>query len=337
MSKFKVVVTDFEYDSFVAENEVLNPLGIELTFEQCKTEEDLIAKCKDADALLNQYAPISRKVIESLENCKVISRYGVGYNTVDIDAATEKGIIVGNVTDYCLDEVSDHAMALLLNCARKVTLLNNSVKSGTWNYNVAKPVFRLRGRILGLVGFGNIPQTVARKAQAFGLNVVAYDPFVPEKVALNQNVTLVTLDELLESSDFVSVHVPLNKATEHMISHDQFNKMRKEAFIVNTARGPIIDEAALIQALQEGKISGAGLDVLETEPVAKDNPLLKMDNVIINPHSAFYSKEAEYELQRKTAQNVADVLSGFYPTYLVNKAVKEKVSLKEKELEGQTI
>lgn len=335
MSKFKVVVTDFEYDTFVPENEVLKPLGIELTFEQCKTEEDVIEKCKDADALLNQYAPLSRKVIESLENCKVISRYGIGFNTVDIEAATEKGIMIGNVTDYCLDEVSDHAMALILNCARKVTLMNNSVKSGTWNFNVSKPIFRLRGRTLGLVGFGNIPQTVSKKAQAFGLNVIAYDPFVPAEVALNQNVKLVSLDELFETSDFVSVHVPLNNATQGMVSHDQFNKMKKEAFIINTARGPIIDEAALIQALQDGKIAGAGLDVLETEPIAQDNPLLKMDNVIINPHSAFYSEEAEYELKSKTAQNVADVLSGFYPKYLVNKAVKEKVSLKE--LETQTI
>ncbi len=331
MGQFKVLVTDYEYETFAPEKEVLDKLGLELTFAQCRTEDDVIEAAKDADALINQYAPISRRVIEKLEKCKVISRYGVGFNTIDIEAATEKGIIVGNVTDYCLDEVSDHAMALLLSCARKVTLMNNEVKNGNWNFNVAVPIYRLRGRTLGLVGFGNIPQTVAKKAQAFGLNVIAFDPYVPEEVAKGANVELVTLDELCERSDFISVHAPLNKHTQGMISHDQFNKMKKEAFIINTARGPVIDEAALIVALQEGKIAGAGLDVVEVEPIEATNPLLKMDNVILNPHSAFYSVEAETELKRKTAENVADVLSGFYPTYLVNKDVKVKVSLKDKE------
>jgi D-3-phosphoglycerate dehydrogenase len=331
MGQFKVVVTDYEFKTFAPEKAVLDKLGVELILEQCKTEDDVIAVAKDADALINQYAPISRKVIESLEKCKVISRYGVGYNTIDVDAATEKGIIVGNVTDYCLDEVSDHAMSLLLSSARKVTKLNNAVKSGNWDYKVSIPIFRLRGRTIGLVGLGNIPQSVARKAQAFGLNVVAFDPFVPEAAAKQLNVELVSLDELCERADYISVHAPLNQHTEGMISHDQFNKMKKEAFIINTARGPVIDEAALIIALEEGKIAGAGLDVVEQEPINQNNPLLKMDNVILNPHVAWYSEESEAELKRKVAQNVSDVLSGYYPTYLVNKDVKERTDLKEKE------
>ena len=330
MSPFKVVVTDYEYSTFAPEEAVLDKLGIKLTFEQCKTEEDVIAACKDADALINQYAPITRKVIEQLDNCKVISRYGVGFNTIDVDAATEKGIIVGNVTDYCLDEVSNHAMALLLSLARKVTLLNSSVKNGNWDFKVAVPIHRLQGQTLGLVGFGNIPQTVARKARAFDLNVIAYDPFVSPQVAAAQGVELVTLEELCKRSDYLSVHVPLNAQTEGMISRIEFAMMKEEAYIINTARGPIIDEQALIEALQAGAIAGAGLDVLETEPIAADNPLLSMDNVILNPHSAFYSVEAETELKRKTAENVADVLSGYYPTYLVNKTVKDKVLLKDK-------
>ncbi|MBO0588564.1 C-terminal binding protein [Sporosarcina sp. E16_8] len=330
MSRYKVIVTDYEYTTFAPEQEVLSKIGIELTFKQCRTEEDVIAECKDADALISQYAPISRRVIESLEKCKVIARYGVGFNTIDIDAATEMGIMVGNVTDYCLDEVSDHTIALLLSSARKITKLNNAVKSGTWDFNVGIPIFRLRGRTLGLVGFGNIPQMVAKKAQAFGLTVIAYDPFVSEVIAHEMDVKLVTLEELCKQSDYVSIHVPLNKHTEGMISYDQFNKMKKEAFIINTSRGPIIDEKALINALVEEKIAGAGLDVLEVEPIDPNNPLLKMDNVIITPHGAFYSDEAEAELKRKTAQNVADVLSGYYPVYLVNKEVKEKVNLKER-------
>ncbi|MBB5173832.1 NAD(P)-dependent oxidoreductase [Texcoconibacillus texcoconensis] len=330
MSKFKVVVTDFEYSTFVPEQEVLDELGIELQFEQCKTEDELIAACHDADALLNQYAQITRNVIENLPNCKIISRYGIGFNNVDLEAANEKGIIVSNVTDYCLDEVSDHAMALLLDSVRKITKLNNAVKSGTWDFKKAAPIYRLRGSTLGLVGFGNIPQVLSQKAQAFGINVVAYDPFVPSEVAEEHSVELVSLDELCERSDYVSIHLPLNKKTEKIISHDQFEKMKEEAFIINTARGPVIDEKALIEALQEGKIAGAGLDVVEKEPIEQTNPLLEMDNVVLNPHAAFYSAEAEAELKRKAAENVADVLSGYFPTYIVNKEVKEKLDLQEK-------
>lgn len=331
MNQFKVVVTDYEYKTFAPEKEVLDKLGIELVFEQCVTEDDIIAVAKDADALINQYAPISRKVIESLEKCKVISRYGVGFNTIDVDAATEKGIIIGNVTDYCLDEVSDHAMTLLLCSARKVALLNQAVKTGNWDYKVSIPIFRLRGRTLGLVGLGNIPQSVAKKAQAFGLKVIAADPFVPKEIATQLDVELVSLDELCEKSDYISVHAPLNQHTQGMISYEQFNKMKKEVFIINTSRGPVIDEAALINALVEGKIAGAGLDVVEQEPIETNSPLLKMDNVILNPHVAWYSEESETELKRKVAQNVADVLSGYYPMYLVNKNVKEMIKLKEKE------
>ncbi|WP_106406337.1 C-terminal binding protein [Bacillus marinisedimentorum] len=330
MSTFKVVVTDYEFKSFQPEKEVLDHPDIDLQFAQCTTEDEVIEAAQDADALINQYAPISRKVIESLENCKVISRYGIGFNTIDIEAATEKGIVVGNVTDYCLDEVSDHAFALLLSLARKVTLLNNEVKDGNWDFKAGSPIFRLRGRTLGLVGLGNIPQTLARKAQAFGIEVAAYDPFIPEETAAALNVKLLELDELCERSDFVSVHAPLNEHTKGMMSTEQFKKMKNEAFIINTARGPVIDEKALILALQEGEIAGAGLDVVEQEPIEKDNPLLEMPNVILNPHVAWYSEESQTELKRKTAQNVADVFKGYFPDYLVNRDVKDKVELKEK-------
>ncbi|WP_093051337.1 C-terminal binding protein [Salipaludibacillus aurantiacus] len=330
MNNVKVVVTDFEYDTFLPEKEVFDNLGIELTFEQCKTERDVIDKCKDADALLNQYAPITKEVIDQLDQCKVISRYGIGVNTVDIEAANEKGIVVGNVTDYCLDEVSDHAMALLLSCVRKTVLLNNRVKEGIWNFNEAAPIFRIRGTTLGLIGFGNIPQTLAKKAQAFGLNVIAYDPFVSPAIAEELNVNLASLEDVCEASDYISIHLPLNKKTEKMISYPEFNKMKQTSFIINTARGGVIDETALIEALQEGKIAGAGLDVLEKEPIEKSNPLLSMDNVILNPHAAFYSQEAEAELKRKAAQNITDVLSGYFPTYMVNSELKDKLDLKEK-------
>lgn len=330
MSKYKVVITDYEFASLEHEERILAEVGAELIRAQCRTEDEVIVAAKDADALLNQYAPVSRKVIENLPNLKVVSRYGVGVNTIDIDAATEHGVIVANVTDYCMDEVSDHAFALLIACARKVVQLNNAVKSGTWDYKVGVPIFRLRGRVLGLIGFGRIPQTLAKKAQAFGLKVIAYDPYLPPEVAKKFDVELMDLNDVCAKADFISVHSPLTDATRGMISDEQFDVMKKEAFIINTARGPVIDEKAMIRALKEGKIAGAGLDVLENEPVEPDNPLLKMDNVIINPHAAWYSEESQVELQQKVAQNVADVLSGYYPTYLFNRDVKEKVKLKEK-------
>ncbi|MCT8137180.1 C-terminal binding protein [Anaerobacillus sp. CMMVII] len=326
---FKVVVTDYEYKSLAPEQEVLNRNGLELTMAQCRTEEEVIEACKDAHGLLNQYAPITRKVIENLEHCKVIARYGVGVNTIDIDAATEKGIVVCNVTDYCIDEVSDHAFALLMSAARKVVTLNSAVKKGIWDFNVGVPIFRLRGRVLGLIGFGQIPQSLAKKAQSFGIKVIAFDPFVSEQVAKQANVELVTLNELCKEADFISVHAPLNEHTKAMISDEQFSVMKRETFIINTARGPVIDEKALIKALQEGTIAGAALDVVEEEPIKPDNPLLKMENVILNPHIAWYSEEAQDELKRKTAQNVADVLSGYFPKYIVNQSLKEQLDLKE--------
>lgn len=331
MKKFKVVVTDFEYESLQPEIDVLSELDVELVKAQCKTEEEVIEACRDADGMINQYAPITRKVIGNLTQCKVIARYGVGVNTIDVDAATEHGIVVGNVTDYSIDEVSDHAFALLLALARKVVKLNAEVKAGVWDFNIGKPAFRLRGRTLGLIGLGRIPQALAKKAQAFGIKVVAYDPFMPAEAAKELEVELLSLNEVCEVSDFVSVHAPLMETTKGMISDEQFLKMKKEAFIINTARGPVIDESALIRALEAGQIAGAGLDVAEVEPMLRDNPLLEMENVIITPHIAWYSEESELELKRKTARNVVDVLSGFYPDYLFNRDVKEKINLREKE------
>jgi len=331
VKKFKVVVTDFEYESLQPEIDVLSELDVELVKAQCKTEEEVIEACRDADGMINQYAPITRKVIGNLTQCKVIARYGVGVNTIDVDAATEHGIVVGNVTDYSIDEVSDHAFALLLALARKVVKLNAEVKAGVWDFNIGKPAFRLRGRTLGLIGLGRIPQALAKKAQAFGIKVVAYDPFMPAEAAKELEVELLSLNEVCEVSDFVSVHAPLMETTKGMISDEQFLKMKKEAFIINTARGPVIDESALIRALEAGQIAGAGLDVAEVEPMLRDNPLLEMENVIITPHIAWYSEESELELKRKTARNVVDVLSGFYPDYLFNRDVKEKINLREKE------
>jgi D-3-phosphoglycerate dehydrogenase len=328
MKKWKVVVTDWEYADLCYEEDVLHHDQIELVSAQCRTEEEVIAVCRDADALINQYAPLSRKVIEALENCKVITRYGVGVNTIDLDAATEKGICVANVPDYCKDEVSDHALALLLSWTRKVSLANRHVKNGTWDFKVTQPIYRLRGRVLGLVGFGMIPQALAEKVNPLGLQVIAFDPYVSEEVAKGKGVTLVSLEELCKQADFVSVHAPLMKSTQGMIGKNQFELMKKEAVIINTSRGPVIDEDALIEALTNGLIAGAALDVVVEEPISPNHPLLAMENTILTPHVAWYSEEAIEEMRSKAAMGVVDVLlHREYPKYLINRQVKDKVQL----------
>ncbi len=316
---YKVLFSDYEYHSVEIEENLIRERipNVEFIYAQCRTEEKVIQVAKDVDAIINQYAPLSRKVIENLTDCKVIARYGVGYNTIDVPAATERNITVCNVTDYCLDEVSDHAMALLLSLARKITFLNNKVKDGLWDYKIGTPIFKIRGQEIGLLSLGNIAQKVAKKAQAFGLKVIAYDPFIPVRIAKELDVELVDFEELFRRSDYISVHTPLNENTRAIVGEEQFKWMKKEAFIINTSRGPIIDEKALINALKNNEIAGAGLDVLEIEPIKKDNPLLNMEQVILNPHVAWHSKEAEKELRRKTAQNVVDVLQGKEPEYVV--------------------
>jgi len=331
MPKFKVLVTDYEYKTLEYEERVVEKNGGLLLKNQCKTEEDVIKAAREADALLVQYAPIGRKVFEALPNLKAVGRYGVGVDVVDLQAATDHGVCVVNVPDYCEEEVSDQALALIMACARKIVLLNDDVKNGNWDFNVAKPIFRLRGKVLGLVGFGKIPRRLAKKAAAIGSEVIAYDPFVDEKLATQLDVKLVELNELMATSDFVSVHAPLTDNTRHMISTKELKLMKPSAYIINTARGPIIDEEALIEALKNKQLAGAGLDVTEKEPIEQNNPLLKMENVIITPHIAWYSEEAQVELQTKAAQGVVDVLKGKKPAYLVNKEVWEKISDKGEE------
>ncbi|WP_408955401.1 C-terminal binding protein [Natroniella sp. ANB-PHB2] len=321
MSKFKVLVTDYEYETLQYEEEVLEKVDAEFLKAQCKTEEDVIEAAQDVDGLLVQYAPVGKKVFESLPDLKVVARYGVGVDVVDLEAATEHGVAVVNVPDYCEDEVSDQAFALLMACARKTVLLNTDVKSGSWDFNVAKPIHRLRGSTLGIVGFGKIPRKLAEKAKAFGFEMLVSDPFVEQEVEEEYGVQLVELDELMKRSDYVSVHVPLNEHTKHLIGAKEFELMKESAFIINTARGAVLDEVALITALENDQLAGAGLDVTEEEPIAKDSPLLEMDNVIINPHVGWYSEEAQAELQTKAAQGVADVLTGKNPKYLVNQEV----------------
>ncbi|EFV78483.1 hypothetical protein HMPREF1013_01349 [Bacillus sp. 2_A_57_CT2] len=309
---FKVLLTDYEFENLKYEEDVFKESGLDIEFvkAQCKTEDEVAEQAKHADAILNQYAPISRRVIESLENAKVISRYGVGVNTIDIDAANEKGITVANVPDYGMEEVSNHALALLLSWARKVTLLNNEVKRGNWDFKACVPIHRFNNQTVGVLGFGRIPRRFIEKVKPLGFKLAAYDPFVSAEDMASAGVKKMELDEIIREADYLSVHVPLIKDTYHLLNADRFSQMKKNAVIINTARGPIIDEKALIEALENGIIAGAALDVAEEEPISIDSPLLHMDNVIITPHSAWYSEEAMVELRQKAAKNIVQVLKG---------------------------
>jgi D-3-phosphoglycerate dehydrogenase / 2-oxoglutarate reductase len=312
-----IAVTDSVFPSLDPAIAALKRVDPELRMAKSASADDILSVARDADAILVTYAKLPGDLLRQLTRCKAIGRFGLGVDNIDLPAAKERGIVVTYVPDYCLQEVSDHAMALLLALARKVPLSNRLVQSGRWEMPAVVPIRRLEGQTLGLIGFGNIPRRVAPKAQAFGLNVVVYDPYVSKDVLAAAHVESVSLDDLLARSDFVSVHAPLMKATRGLLNADAFRKMKKGAFVINTARGPLIDEEALIAALDSGHLGGAALDVVAVEPLAKDNKLVGRDNVILTPHTAFYSVEALAELQTKCASDVARVLAGEPPVYPV--------------------
>jgi len=253
-----------------------------------------------------------------MTRCRIIARYGIGVDNVDLGAATAKGIVVTNVPDYCVDEVSDHALALLLACARRIPGLAGRVRSGRWDARDAAPMHRLRGQTLGLVGFGKIPRRLADKARALGLEVIAFDPYVAGDEMEARGVQKTSLPGLLARCDFVSVHAPLAPETQGMIAEAELRAMKRSAYLINTARGPLVLESALLRALEEEWIAGAALDVLQHEPPAADHPLQRFANVILTPHVAFYSEESVQELQRKAAEEVVRALSGRPPRSPVN-------------------
>jgi D-3-phosphoglycerate dehydrogenase len=320
-NKFKVVITDCDHGSIEEEKKEFTRIGAELILAQIKEEEDLIRICKDADGLLNQYSLLPRKVLEKLPKCKVIGRYGVGIDSVDLKAATDLGIIVANVPDYCVDEVADQALSMMLALIRKTVFFDQRVKSNEWDFRQGRPVQRIKGKTLGLIGSGRIGLEVAKRISAFGVRVMAFDPYLQKPP---EGIELKDFDTVLKESDFISIHCPLNESTRHLLGEKEFQKMKKKPLIINTSRGPIIDEMALTRALTKAQVSGAGLDVLEKEPPDPKNPLLKMENVIIAPHISFYSEESISELKRRTAENVSSVLLGKWPRSVVNQEVKEK-------------
>jgi D-3-phosphoglycerate dehydrogenase len=313
-----IAVTDSPFPSLEPAKQKLARLDPEYRVAKSSSANDILAVARDADAILVTYAKLPGALLRQLTRCKAIGRFGLGVDNIDLAAAKALGIAVNYVPDYCLREVSDHAMALLLALARKVTLANKLVQSGRWEVPPLVPLRRLEGQVLGLIGFGNIPRMLAPKAKAFGLKVLAHDPYVAKETLNAAGVEGVSFDNLLARADFISVHVPLLPATRGLMNAAAFAKMKKGACLINTARGPLVDEAALVTALDSGHLGGAALDVVTTEPLPKDSVLLGRDNVILTPHTAFYSVEALEELQSKCANDVARVLSGEKAIYPIS-------------------
>ena len=312
-----IAVTDSPFPSLDPAKAALARIDPELRLANSASADDILAVARDADAILVTYAKLPGDLLRQLRRCKAIGRFGLGVDNIDIAAAAELGITVTYVPDYCIQEVSDHAMALLLALARKVPQSNALVQTGRWDMPAVVPIHRLAGHVLGLVGFGNIPRALAPKAKAFGLRVVAYDPYVPQHALAAAGVESMSFDRLLEISDFVSIHAPLLPATRGLFNAEVFRKMKQGACLINTARGPLVDEDALLAALDSGRLAGAALDVVAVEPLPKGSRLIGRDNVVLTPHTGFYSVEALNELQTKCAADVARVLSGEKPVYPV--------------------
>lgn len=328
MEKLQVLVTDYAWKNLETERQILAEAGAEIVVAESGEEEELIKLAPQADGILTNWKPVRREVIEQAGRCHSIGRYGVGVDNIDVASATETGIVVTNVPAYCIQEVSDHAMALMLAWARKVCLYDRAMQGGRYDLSLGVPLFRVQGKTLGLAGLGKIGRVVCRKAHAFGLQTIAFDPYLSPDQMEKEKVKSVSFDELLEQSDFISIHAPLLPQTEKMFNAEAFKRMKKTAFLVNTSRGAIVDTGALLDALDKGLIAGAALDVLPQEPPSPEDPLLRHPRVLITPHAAFYSEESLTDLQATAARQMADVLRKKKPENIVNPEVLGQKNLR---------
>ncbi len=319
----KVILTDYVWESLAVEKQTLEDLA-DLVALQTKKPEEFLSEAEDCDALLNTYAgPITAEAMARMPKCRIIARYGIGVDTIDLDAATRAGIIVTNNPTYCIEEVAEHTMAMALACARKVAVYDRLIRAGRWELPPGKPMFRMAGRTLGLVGFGNIARQVALRAAAFGMRVLFADPFV-EEGGLAIHAKKLGVPELLQESDFVSLHPPLTAQTRKMIGDDALEQMKPTAFLINCSRGPIVDTAALVRALDANRIAGCALDTTDPEPLPDPHPLRGRENVILTPHVAWYSEQALVGLQAGAPGEVRRVLCGQWPLHVVNREVRGK-------------
>lgn len=318
MAKYKIYVTDNRHESYEIEEKMLKSVDAELKICNCETEEDIARECADADGILLDMAPMGAKAIESLKSCKIINRYGVGFENVDLDAATAKGIQVTNVPDYCMEDVSDHAMTLMLSCMRHVAMRDRMIRNGGWNIRATS--FRLKGKTLGVIGAGRIARALIRKVSGFEFKeILAYDPYVSADDLAKIGVRKVELEELLNTSDFVSLHMHVTKETQGIINEKTLAMMKPTAILINVSRGTLVDDPSLLAALKSNKILAAGLDTHCCEPLTAASEYCKLDNVVLTDHTAYSTVEGVEELKVKSAQNIIDALMGAKPKYPVNK------------------
>ncbi len=304
----KIVITDCSWGSIDIEKKYL-PKEAQVIGCQCKTEQDLLEVCRDADAVLAEYAPFTRDVLKEMKSCKIISNTAIGVDNIDIKAAAEYNIAVANVPDYCINEVADHTMALLLASNRNIVQYDKSVRGKIWDINYVPSMKRLSGQVLGLVGFGKIAQMVALRAMSFGISVITYKQNQNEDFVNSLNVRLVGIEELLKESDIISSHLPLTEKTEGFFDKQKFSMMKKNPIFINTSRGKVVNETDLVEALKKGIVRAAALDVLVDEPPCFDSEIFNMENVIITPHAGFYSETALEEVRRRSAQNITNFFS----------------------------
>ena len=314
----KIVITDAGYASYHIEHGVAGSIGAHLEVRQCDTEADVIALARDADGMVVRMQPMTEHVIRSLDRCRVIARYGTGFDNVDVAAATERGIVVANVVNFGVHEVAEHAIALLLACARRVVAHDRLVRSGAWDIAQKDPIHRITGGTLGLVGYGHIARAVQAKLSGFELRTVIYDPFIPIDEARANGAESVDLATLLREADLISLHAPLTAQTHHLIDAAALRLVKPTAVLANTARGGLVDTAALVAALREGRLAAAGLDVHEVEPLPADHPIRSVERAIVLDHAGWYSEESIQALQRGAIDAVAAVLTGRRPASVVN-------------------
>ncbi len=320
----RILITDIAWPDLEIEKEVLAAVDGEVMLAGDGTPDEIIALAPQADAILTCWKDVPAEALDIAPNCQMVSRYGIGLDNIPIGRATELGMLVTNVPDFCLEEVSDHVMALLLATARQLFPLARTPERSGWTRETPRPIPRVKGQTLGLIGFGNIARALVPKALGFGLRVIAYTPRLrPQDAPQGVEVTN-DLSKMLAASDYVSIHCPLTEETAHLIDDAALAQMKSDALLINTSRGGVIDEEALTRALREGRIGGAALDVTDPEPPSADNPLLTLENVIVTPHAAFYSVAATAELARKAAENVVTVLRGEVPKTVVNAEVLDQ-------------
>lgn len=327
---FTAVITDHDFPNLEPEERVLRPLGIELEVLKAADRHALRSALRRADAVINQFVTLDAELIGVMSRCLLIVRYGVGYDGVDLAAATQAGICVANVPDYGTQEVALHAFSLLLAVHRRLLIYDAELREGRWlkGPQVAPPIPRLKGLTLGIVGFGRIGRGVAVLAESFGLHRLTYDPYISRSTAIEAGAVLVDYRTLLRQSDFVTFHTPLTPETRHLLGEREIQQMKPRAVVINTSRGGVVDTAALANALRAGRLAGAGIDVFEQEPLKSNHPLRSAPNTVLTPHVAWYSEEATHTLKRRVAEEVARVAQGEWPRSLVNLDVRATARLR---------